>query len=83
MSAATLEREGGDDRDPEVEIQKLQEMYDRPDAQEVLYVSNMREVGIGDIALRATGDRMARLRGHAIIRHASPTIARGPNRMLT
>lgn len=30
MSAATLERERGDDRDPEVEIQKLQEMYDQP-----------------------------------------------------
>jgi hypothetical protein len=82
MSTATLEREGGDDRDPEVEIQKLQEMYDRPDAREILYVSNLREVGIGDIALRATGDKMARLRGHAVIRHATPTVSRGPNRTL-
>lgn len=38
MSAATLERERGDDRDPEVEIQKLQEMYDQPSAPEPIHV---------------------------------------------
>lgn len=33
MSAATLEREGGDDRDPKVaEIKQLEEMFARPDA---------------------------------------------------
>ena len=33
MSAATLEREGGDDRDPKVaEIKQLEEMFAHPDA---------------------------------------------------
>lgn len=83
MAAATLEREGGDDRDPQVEIKKLQEMYDNPDAQEVLYVSDIVEAGIGGIALRATGDKLARLRGHAIVRHAVPTVSRGPGQIPT
>lgn len=38
MSAATLEREGGDDRDPRVEIEKLHEMFDQESAPEPLHI---------------------------------------------
>lgn len=71
MSAATLEREGGDDRDPEVQLRRMEE-------KEVLYVSDIVGTNIGGLALRSTGDRMARLRGAGVIMRSNPMISRGP-----
>jgi len=76
MSAATLERERGDDREPEVSVERLQEMYEQPVADEVLYESDKIGVGIGDIALKASGNRYARLRGYAIMQRANPAVSR-------
>jgi hypothetical protein len=37
MSSATIERERGDDRDPVVSIERLDEMFNQPDAEEPSY----------------------------------------------
>lgn len=55
MSAATLEREAGDDRDPQVEIAKLREMYDAP---------SVPEPGPGDIQIMHAGQ----ITGHLLLR---------------
>lgn len=50
MSAGIMEREYGDDRDPEVLLQRLQEMYNQPEAPEPTYASEKPGVAVGEFA---------------------------------
>ena len=73
MSTETLDREHGDDRRPEVEIQRLEEMYERPSVSEVVYVSDApdRKTAIGDVIFAPSRMRYPRqLGGLAMVRRA-------------
>lgn len=50
MSAGTIERERGDDRNPDVSVERLNEMFSQPDAVEPIYVSDMPQGAIGEFA---------------------------------
>ena len=52
MSVETIDRERGDDRRAEVEIERLTEMYSQPSVPDRVYISdapNVPQAGIGDI----------------------------------
>ena len=57
----TLQPEAGDDRNPEVEIQRLNEMYYGP-----AYYPEARDVGAGGIKMHQVGPHM----GHMILRRS-------------
>lgn len=50
MSAGVAEMERGDDRNPEIMVQRLHEMFNQPDAKEPTYISDTPGVSAGEYA---------------------------------
>lgn len=75
MSAGTAEMERGDDRNPDVSVERLHEMFDQPSAEEPTYVSDVRGAAIGEYVLmpldvdRRSG-RLPMHVGRAMVRRA-------------
>lgn len=55
MSAAVMEREGGDDRKPEILIERLHEMLSQPDIPEPVYDSSELRPAVGEFAVVPLG----------------------------
>lgn len=84
MTTETIERERGDDRDPNVSVERLHEIFNQPVVPEPRYrgyVSDAPEVpqaGIGDVVpMRLTRSRVQRV-GSSVLafRRVAPRLAR-------
>lgn len=73
MSIEVLEPERGDDRNPDISVERLEEMFNQPEAPEPerVYVSDTPGVAIGEIALRPLRmDKYPRQLGNVAFRKA-------------